>query len=76
MARLAQVPHEPNQLRGIVEALHSAIQHRIVAGLLAFLSKTPAGDPQDRIEPIDGSQELGDHLHEPVSAPDVRELMP
>ena len=47
----------------------------VIARMLAFLPKPGAGDPEQRVTPIDSFADFGDRLHEPVAAGDVRELV-
>jgi hypothetical protein len=47
----------------------------IVTGVLAFKTEAVAYDPYQRIEPIEHTEQLGRHLHNPVAAPDVRKLV-
>ena len=51
------------------------VQHGVVTRTLAVLPQTPARDPDERVEPVDGSKNLRRHLNRPVSAADVRKLV-
>ena len=62
-------------MRGVVGGVDAARQHGIVAGVLALLAQARAGDPDERVEPVDGAQQLAGHLRGPVAAADVRELV-
>ena len=66
---------ELQQLGGVFRAFHSQVQHSVVAGLLAFEAQTCARDPQERVEPVDRSHQLRRDLDDPISPPDVGELM-
>ena len=66
---------EIQQLGRVFRAFHSQIQHPVVAGLLAFEAQARARHPQQRVEPIDGSHDLRRDLDDPISPPDVGELM-
>ena len=60
---------------GIFMRRDTPLEHRVVAGLFAFASQTRARDPHERVEPAHRAQPLDADLHEPVVAPDVRELV-
>jgi hypothetical protein len=47
----------------------------VVTGVFAFGAKLPADDPKQRIEPVQGSRQLCQHLYEPIEALDVGEFV-
>ena len=60
---------------GILGRLDAEVQHGVVTRPLAVLPQTPAGDPHERVEPVNGSKHFRRHLNRPVAAEDVRELV-
>src|SRR5437016_6896964 len=62
-------------MRRIRAALKPRAHDGVVARVLAFVPQARAGDPQQRVEPVGASQELGANLYEPVRTCDVRELV-
>jgi len=62
-------------MRGVLWSIDAEAEHGIVARALTFLTQPFAGHPEQRIEPVDASQELCRHVHQPVPAANVRELV-
>lgn len=74
-ALLSQIARDVHQLRGVVRSLDAAGEHRIVCRAFTLLAQAPAHDPNQRVEPIHGTQQFGEALGQPVAAADVRELV-
>ena len=72
---LVQRARQLDEMRGVIGAFDAAAHHLVVACVLAFEPEAPAGEPEQRIEPVDRAQQLGRELHDPVAATDVRELV-
>ena len=68
-------PRQLHEMRRVVRSVDAARQHLVVARLLAFLTEAGARDPDERVEPVGGPQELARDLDDPVAAMDVRELV-
>src|SRR5436190_15743075 len=62
-------------MRRVLVPLHATRQHLIVTRELTLDAQTPAGHPQKRVEPEDGSQNLGGKLRRPIAPSNVCELM-
>ena len=75
MPALVEGARKLDQMRGVIGALHAAAHHLVIARVLAFEPQPPAGDPEQRIEPVERAQQLRGELHDPVAAADVRELV-
>ena len=75
MPALIQRARQLDEMRGVIGAFHAAAHHLVIACVLAFEPEAPAGEPEQRIEPVDRAQQLGRELHDPVAATDVRELV-
>src|SRR5262245_45650685 len=58
-------PCDVQELRCVVRSPHSKMQHVVIAGALAFVSQPAAGDPDQRVEPVDCTHDTGDDLHHP-----------
>ena len=72
---LLEGARQRQQVSGVVGSFDAEAQHRIVAGALTFVAQTAARDPHERVEPVSRAQELGRHLHQPVPALNMRQLM-
>src|SRR5438477_9288785 len=62
-------------MRRVLAAIYTEPQYSIVGRLLAFAAQAVFGGPEERIEPIDGADQLGEHVNNPVAAADVRQLV-
>ena len=72
---LVERARQLDEMRGVIRTLEAAAHHFVVARVLALEPQPPAGDPEQWIEPVEGPQQLGGELHNPVAAADVRELV-
>ena len=63
------------QVGGVVRWPRAQRQHLVVAGALAFDAQPLRGDPDERIEPVDGARHLRDRLDRAIPPLDVRQLV-
>ena len=66
---------EIEQVCRVGVALDAGAHHDVVARVLAVLLQARAGEPQQRVEPVDRLQRLGAGLHEPVTTRDMRDFV-
>ncbi len=62
-------------MRGVGRALGAVPEHRVIGRNFAFRPQPRAGPPDKGVEPIHGADDFRQQLGEPVTAPDVRELV-
>jgi hypothetical protein len=62
-------------MRGVLGSRNAAIQNGVVARMLTLLPKATTDDPQQRIEPKHGPKDFHYKLNQPVSSPDMGELV-
>ena len=74
-ARFVERSRHFEEVVGVVRGTGAGIEHQIIAGSLALLTKLPGGIPNQRIPPVDGRGHLGQKLYETVPATYVRELV-
>ena len=76
--RIAASTHHASdleQLLSVVRPFGSAGQHQVVASALALRADVPCGDPRQRVEPVQGTCSLRDHVCQAVATLDVPKLV-
>ena len=60
---------------GVFVTFDVVLQNSVVASALAFEPQAAACDPYQRVEPVNDSERLSDHLHNPVSSTNVGQFV-
>ena len=60
---------------GVIGVGRASLENQVVAGALPFCTHPLGGEPNQRVEPIDGAGKLREELREAVVAFDVGEFM-
>ena len=63
------------KMRSVVARSHAARDDLFIGGKLAFLSPSLPREPCQRIEPMDGAEQLGDGTEEAIAPAHMGELM-
>ena len=71
----AERAREIDQVRGVRGAADAEVEDDVVAGVFAFAAQPRAGDPEQRVEPVDRARHFGEQLDQPVAADEVRHLV-
>ena len=64
-----------DEVRGVVRRPGAALDHGVIAGLLAGVEEPAVGPPRERVRPVDGEGELGHRLGPGVAAAEVGHLV-
>ena len=64
-----------NKVIGVGRAAGSQSEHHVVAGVFAFGAQPRAGNPEQRIEPVNRAQDFRGDLRAPIPADNVRHLV-
>ncbi len=62
-------------MRGVDGRRRAGTQHLVVAGPLALFAQSCRGQPDERMEPVDGARDARDQLNEEIVALHVRQLV-
>ena len=71
----AERARQIDEMTGVGGAAGAELEDDVVAGVFAFAAQARAGDPEQRVEPVDGAQHFGGQLNQPVAANQVRHLV-
>ena len=63
------------KVRRIVAGIHAKVDHHVVARLFAFPIEPVARDPEKRVEPVNNTRELSEHLEQSIQTTHVREFV-
>ena len=73
--RVLERARELEELIRVACGVDSAVQDGIVAGTFALVAQARGSEPHQRMKPVNGTDQLGADLQEPVVAGDVGEFV-
>ena len=71
----AEIPRRLQEMLGVVGRGHSGQEHAVIGCALGFGTQAPRHPPRERMGPIESSRQMSEHLHGPVLASHVGQLV-
>ena len=75
LASLPEIPRRLQEMAGVVGRRRSGQEHAVIGGALGFHTQAPHCPPRKRMGPIESARQMSEHLHGPILASDVSQLV-